>query len=84
MPVRERLLRSKDGPNFKDPAEVCGDCHLLVQLGGLRQAGGLAQVLQVEHRGAPLAASGDELRGVDLDEALGEEELAKELHPRRD
>mmetsp|Transcript_50008 Transcript_50008/g.163385 ORF Transcript_50008/g.163385 Transcript_50008/m.163385 type:complete len:485 (+) Transcript_50008:520-1974(+) len=78
VPVRERVLRAEDGRDLEDAVEVRHQRHLLVQLRRLREAGGRAKVVCPEDVGAALGLAGDELRRLDLEEALRAERLAEE------
>lgn len=63
------FLSPKDGAHLIHPLEYAHE-NLLVQLRALGQIRLLAEVGQGKHIGAPLCAAGNELRGVDLGEAL--------------
>lgn len=47
--VGERVFSPEDGADLEDPLEVTHNTHLLVELRRLRQAGRLAEVLEVEY-----------------------------------
>ena len=60
--------------------KVCGNGHLLVELGGLGQEGGPLEVGHLEHVGPALAGSADDLGGVDLDKPLFSQDLPARMH----
>lgn len=73
------VLRSEDGGNLEHSLKVAGHEHLLVQLGGLGQEGVALEVVELEDVGSSLRGSGNHLGSVDLNEALGDQELPEQL-----
>eukprot|EP00982_Pelagococcus_subviridis_P017188 31522-Pelagococcus_subviridis.AAC.5 len=80
--MRVRILRSKHRPNLENSVHVRLDRHLLIQLRRLRQARGLAHVIQLEHGRAALGRAADELRRVNLHEVLPPKRLPEQLAHR--
>mmetsp|Transcript_57387 Transcript_57387/g.121771 ORF Transcript_57387/g.121771 Transcript_57387/m.121771 type:complete len:367 (-) Transcript_57387:698-1798(-) len=79
VPARVRVLGAKYRPYFEHAIQVGRYRHLLVQLGTLGEAGRRPEVVGGEDARPALALPGDELGGVDLDEALRVQGLAEEL-----
>eukprot|EP00754_Rhynchopus_humris_P002213 Rhum_TRINITY_DN11223_c0_g1::Rhum_TRINITY_DN11223_c0_g1_i1::g.43386::m.43386 len=85
VPVRVRVLRAEHGADLEHVAQVALHGHLLVQLRALRKEGRPPHVAYLEDRGPALARRRDDLRRVDLDEALGAEVPAEQpAHSRLD
>mmetsp|Transcript_11553 Transcript_11553/g.17071 ORF Transcript_11553/g.17071 Transcript_11553/m.17071 type:complete len:362 (-) Transcript_11553:180-1265(-) len=73
------VLRAEDGPHLHDALQVRGHPHLLVQLGGLRQAGGLAEVVGAEDAGTAFGLAANQLGGLYLEEPFFVQGLSVEL-----
>ena len=67
-------LRPIDGSHFKHAVEK-SDTGLFVHLRALRQRGGHAEVVQLEHFCAALGTDARDLRSMDLSKILGKHEL---------
>ena len=78
MAVGVRVLRAKYGSDLKYALHVGRDGHLLGELRGLREEGGMAEVVDFEDRRAGFGAEFLELRRVDFDEPGGDERLSEE------
>ncbi len=83
VPVRERVLGPEDRGDLEHPVEVTHHAHLLVELGGLGQAGRFIEVVELEYVGATLGSASDQLWSVDLDEILGGQEIPEVLADSR-
>ena len=70
------LLSAEGRANLEHPLEPAEHSELLVQLRALREVGIGLEVLHREQVGAALGCSGNDLRGVDFLEALGNEVIA--------
>ena len=79
VPVGVGVLSPEDGADFVHPLHICGDGHLLCQLRRLRQEGGAAEVVDLEHGGTGLGGSGLKFWRLDLSETLRIEEGSEEV-----
>ena len=70
------LLGAEDRARLKNALETSRHGHLLIELGALCQIGVAVKVIDLEHLRATLAGRGDQLGGVDLNEAAIQQELA--------
>lgn len=73
------VLGSEDGSNLKHSLKVTRHEHLLVQLGRLGQEGITLEVVELENVSSTLGGGSNHLGSVDLNEALGHEELSEQL-----
>ena len=80
MPPGVAILGPEHRPDLEDLLEArAGGADLLVQLGGHGKAGGASEVVEREDVGAALRRAADQLRGVDLGEALVDEDAPEEV-----
>ena len=73
------LLGAEGRTDLEDALKASEYCQLLVQLRALREVCWGLKVLQREQVGATFGGSGDDLRGVDLLKALGNQVVAAVL-----
>ena len=64
------VLSPEDRADFVHPLHISVDGHLLDQLGRLRQEGGTAEVVDLEHGRTGLSSGGLEFRRLDIGETL--------------
>ncbi len=74
-----RRAAPEDGPQLEHAGHVGADGHLLVELGGLRQAALAAHVVQAEDGRATLGRARDQLGRVYLLEPLRQQHLPEQL-----
>ena len=75
--MSERVFGSENGTDFEDTLEVRHDTHLLVELGRLGQACGLVEIFETENVRSSLRRSSQELRSVNFNKAVLEDELSE-------
>jgi len=66
MAIGVRVFSSEDWADFEHTTQVTAECHLLVQLGALRETCGLAEILKLKDVGAALGRAANQLWGVDF------------------
>ena len=79
----ERGISAERGADLEDAAEACSLSHLLEELGALREKRLALEVLDLEELGARLARRRHQLRGLNLDEAAVDPDLAQRVQERR-